>query len=99
MSARSLILKAFASTTQEWISARELYDIVVTTGGEYPTTYKQARLRLGLVSERRGKHYFFKLPDDQDRMYKDLKRMKGDQEFPVFLSNLKVALKRLKEDI
>lgn len=99
MSARSLILKAFASTTQEWISARDLYDVVVTTGGEYPTTYKQARNRLGLVSERRGKHYFFKLPDDQDRLYRDLKRMKGDREFDVFLSDLKVALKRLKNDI
>lgn len=98
-SAADYIRLAFRSTTQDWISAGELYDFVVTQNGVYPSTYKNARKAVGLQSERRGKRWYYRLPEGQvGRDLITLRKLQGSRSWDVFLADMKVALKELKSE-
>lgn len=99
-SAADYIRLAFRSTTQEWISAGELYDFVVTQHGVYPGTYKSARKAIGVQSERRGKRWYYRLPPEGKvgRDLVTLRKLQGTRTWDVFLMDMKLALKELKNE-
>lgn len=96
-SAADYIRLAFRSTTQDWISAAELYDFVVTQNGVFPSTYKTARKTVGLLSERRGKRWYYRLPEGGGDLV-TLRRLQGKRSWDEFLGDMKTALKELKKE-
>ena len=99
-SAADYIRLAFKSTTQDWLSAHDLYDFVVTQNGVYPSTYKNARKAVGLQSERRGKRWFYRLPPDGQagRDLVTLRKLQASRTWDEFLGDMKRALRELKNE-